>query len=296
MNLNANRTQASNLGVEAQALSDKEFSFICKLVYDASGIVLDERKREMLYRRLRKRTKELSLASFSEYCVLLKNNGSVEMPSFINSITTNLTSFYREPHHFDFLAQKVIPRIVSQSRRSQDSKKLRIWSSACSTGEEAYSIAITLSETMGAELANWDARILATDLDSDVVATANSGVYASERIKDLDKAVRTRWFKYGTGENSDLVKVHPDLNSLITFKQLNLLHTWPFSGLFDVIFCRNVLIYFDKETQAKLIPRYFDLLKPGGILFLGHSESIAKGVSDFEFCGKTIFKKPGELC
>jgi len=170
---------------------------------------------------------------------------------------------------------------------------LRIWSSACSTGEEPYSTAITLLEALGSGINSWDARILATDLDSDVVATGKAGIYTEERIKDLNSSLKRRWFHRGTGDNQGYVKVDRELSNLVTFKSLNLLHDWPIQGPFDVIFCRNVLIYFDKATQVKLIPRYFDLLRPGGVLFLGHSENMPKEISKFEFLGKTIFRRPG---
>jgi chemotaxis protein methyltransferase CheR len=276
------------------SLSNSEFKFICQLVYDSSGIVLDERKREMLYRRLMRRTRDLGLSSFSEYCQLLKSGSEDEFPQFINAITTNLTSFFRESHHFDYLRKNFIPEMLRQNRSTpnKQSNRLRIWSSACSTGEEPYSIAITLIQAMGSALVNWDARILATDLDSDVIATAKSGIYKNERLEELDEKMQKKWFHKGSGGNSGLAKVDPRLPALITFKQLNLLESWPMNGPFDIIFCRNVLIYFDTETQGNLISRYRELLKPGGILFLGHSENIPKDQAQFEFMGRTIFRKP----
>lgn len=269
------------------ALSSDEFSYICKLVYDYSGIVLDERKREMLYRRLMRRTRDLSLSSFSDYCDLLKSSGA-ELPNFINAITTNLTSFFREEHHFNYMKETFLPEMV---RQSGDNKRLRIWSCACSTGEEPYSIAITLNEALGSTLSDWDAKILATDLDTDVLETCSNGLYGSQRIEDLDMARKKKWFSKGTGSRDGVVKVSDKLKALITCNQLNLLDPWPMKGPFDIIFCRNVLIYFDKATQAGLIARYYDMLRPGGLLFLGHSESITKGTLDYECLGRTIFRK-----
>ena len=240
-----------------------------------------------------RRIRELKLASFTDYCDLLKNNDEHELPKFINAITTNLTSFFRESHHFDYLGEKFIPEILRHNRRKNDSgKRLRIWSSASSTGEEAYSIAITLMESMKSELGSWDARILATDLDTDVINKGVSGVYRSDSISDLKPGIKKRWFNKGSGDNKGFVKVDSELSELICFKQLNLLHDWPIKGPFDVIFCRNVLIYFDRETQEKLIPRFYNLLRPGGILFLGHSESILKESEKFESLGKTIYRRP----
>lgn len=282
----------ANVRSNKYTLSDREFSFICKLVYGSTGIVLGERKREMVYRRLMRRTRELGLDSFSDYCTLLKNDEASELPNFTNAITTNLTSFFRESHHFDYLRDVMLPEMLKQQRRESDGRRLRIWSSACSTGEEPYSAAITLLEAMGPEISSWDVRILATDLDSNVVATGSAGIYKQDRIKDLEPSMKREWFHKGSGKNLGFVRVDRRLSNLITFKTLNLLHDWPIHGPFDVIFCRNVMIYFDKETQYKLILRYFDLLRPGGVLFIGHSESMPKEIRQFEFLGKTIFRRP----
>lgn len=285
---------AHNSRPEQYSLDDDDFQFICKLVYDSSGIVLSERKREMVYRRLMRRTRELGITSFAEYCQLLKSDNHDEFPQFINAITTNLTSFFREGHHFDYLRKTLFPQLVQQQNNAQNShsKRLRIWSSACSTGEEPYSIAITLMQAMGARLKEWDARILATDLDSDVLATAQKGLYKHDRTLEMDPDTRNKWFCKQTADHSGHVKVSPQLSDLITFKQLNLLEPWPMKGPFDAIFCRNVLIYFDSKTQRMLIPRYHQLLKPGGILFLGHSENVPKDFTEFECLGRTIFRKP----
>lgn len=277
---------------EHHQLSNKEFKFICKLVYDNTGIVLDDRKQEMVYRRLMRRTRELRIASFSEYCSMLGTSDSEELPSFINAITTNLTSFFRENHHFDYLHETFIPQHMEKFSAS---KRLRIWSAACSTGEEPYSLAITLMKSMGAALDNWDVRILATDLDTDVLAAAQKGVYKADRIKDLSADLRKEWFRRGSGNNQSLVKVDPELQQLITFKPLNLLNSWPMRGPFDVIMCRNVLIYFDKETQKKLVTRYAGMLRAGGLLILGHSESLANDVSHYDLKGRTIFEKRPSL-
>lgn len=270
---------------EAHQLSDKDFNFICRLVYDNTGIVLGDHKRVMVYRRLMRRTRELKMASFSDYCRLLETDGE-ELPKFINAITTNLTSFFRELHHFDFLRDQFLPQHMQQFAAA---RRLRIWSAACSTGEEPYSLAITLSEAFGSQLAGWDAKILATDLDTDVLETARAGIYREDRIADLPPEIQRRWFRRGKGGNANMVRVDPSLAALITFKPLNLLNAWPVRGPFDVIMCRNVLIYFDRETQQELVARYSQLLRPGGLLILGHSESVAKGFSEFAMQGRTIF-------
>jgi len=274
-------------------LSDKDFTFICQFVYQNTGIVLNDSKREMLYRRLTRIVRERQLSSFSDYCQLLKNQGDKEKDYFINAITTNLTSFFREDHHFEFLAKEELPRLMkSKTPMANGKKRLRIWSSASSTGEEPYSIAITLHETMKNELAKWDTKILATDIDSNVLAKGKEGVYDIKRIEDLPRNRKETYFYQGCGKSKSSVKVHDKLKDLITFKQLNLLHDWPMKGPFDIIFCRNVIIYFDKETQQELFSRYYELLAPGGVLFLGHSENLGSYQKYFDNIGRTIFRKP----
>lgn len=270
------------------SLSEKEFTFICKLVYERTGIVLDERKREMVYRRLMRRTRDLKLTSFKAYCHLLQQNNEGELTSFINAITTNLTSFFREMHHFEHLTKQFLPEHIQLYAHT---RKLRIWSAACSTGEEPYSLAITLLQFMPVLINNWDVKILATDLDTDVLDSARGGVYQTESIKDLSESVRKKWFLRGDEVNAGNIKVVQKLADLITFMPLNLLDNWPMRGPFDVIMCRNVLIYFDRPTQAKLIQRFYQMLRPGGILMLGHSESLPKDNKVFDMLGRTIFAK-----
>jgi chemotaxis protein methyltransferase CheR len=244
----------------------------------------------MVYRRLMRRTRDLKITSFSEYCRLIGSEGNQELPNFINAITTNLTSFYRESHHFDYLKDQFIPQHL---RDLSSGNRLRIWSSACSTGEEPYSLAITVRQAMKNYLQQWDVKILATDLDTEVLETARQGVYKEDRIKDIPVDIQKRWFNKGSNGQSGMVKVKQELQALITFKQLNLLNDWPMRGPFDVILCRNVLIYFDKQTQLELLGRFVELLRPGGVIMLGHSESIAKSFSNLQPKGKTIYVKQG---
>jgi len=270
-------------------LTDKEFGFICDYVYNVTGIVLGESKREMVYRRLSRVIRERKIDTFSEYCQILEANPEAEKSFFINSITTNLTSFFRENHHFDFLRDKAFPELL---HKNASTKRIRIWSSASSTGEEPYSLAITTVESFANKLNSWDVKILATDIDSDVLTKAKAGVYDFKRIEDLPNNVRSRYFIKGTGLNENKVKVIPEVKELLTFKQLNLLHEWPMTGTFDVIFCRNVIIYFDKKTQQELFARYYELLAPGGYLMLGHSENLGEFQRYFSNEGRTIFRKP----
>jgi chemotaxis protein methyltransferase CheR len=278
---------------QAMQLSKDDFKFVCQFVYDNTGIVLNDSKREMLYRRLTRIVRERKLQSFGEYCQLLRDQGEKEKDFFINAITTNLTSFFRENHHFEYLTTEEIPTLLSNKRvNSHGKKRLRVWSSASSTGEEVYSIAITLFEAMQDDLPHWDLKILATDIDSNVLAKGKAGIYDAARIEDLSQRLKQKYFFQGTGTNSQHVKVHKKLRNLITFKQLNLLHEWPIKGPFDVIFCRNVIIYFDKKTQQDLFARYYDILAPGGLLFLGHSENLGNYQQYFSNVGRTIFRKP----
>lgn len=274
---------------EESKLSTADFKFICQFVYDSTGIVLNDGKREMVYRRLTRIVRERKLNSFSEYCRLLKKEPEKESSYFINAITTNLTSFFRENHHFDYLKNIEIPSLLNINKRD---KRLRFWSSACSTGEEPYSLAITLLESLSKTHHDWDIKILATDIDSNVLTKAKSGVYDIDRIAELPVASYRRYFHKGTGSNESKVKIDNRLQQLITFKQLNLMQDWPMNGPFDVIFCRNVIIYFDKATQEMLFSRYYDMLKPGGLLILGHSESLGSYQKYFENANRTIFRKP----
>ncbi len=274
---------------KAFELSKENFSFICQYVYDIAGIVLNTSKKEMVYRRITRIIRERKISSFTEYCDLLKAEPEKEKDYFINAITTNLTSFFREQHHFDYMVQHELPKLIKNSLTNH--KRLRIWSSASSTGEEPYSIAITLLETMKDSLSQWDAKILATDIDSNVLAAGKSGVYDDRRIEDIPKKFKEKYFHRGVGNNKNKVKVDKELSKLITFKQLNLLHDWPMKGPFDIIFCRNVIIYFDKETQQELFARYYEMLTPGGLLILGHSENLGPYQAHFDNVGRTIFRK-----
>ncbi|WDE14533.1 protein-glutamate O-methyltransferase CheR [Thalassomonas haliotis] len=276
----------------ALTLSQQEFTFICRYVHEHTGIVLSEGKREMVYRRFSRIIRERRLASFSDYCRLLQQNPEQEKTYFTNAITTNLTSFFREQHHFDYLLEHELPALI---RNGGQEKHLRIWSSACSTGEEPYSIAITLMQAMQGLLGQWNVKILATDIDSNVLSKAKQGIYGQDQLEELSKAVKEQYFRQGKNENAGRVRVAEDLAELITFKQLNLLHQWPMKGAFDVIFCRNVIIYFDKHTQQELFARYYEYLKPGGLLILGHSENLGSFQRYFDNVGRTIFRKPAAL-
>jgi chemotaxis protein methyltransferase CheR len=240
----------------------------------------------MVYGRLVRRLRELRIGSFAEYVALLRDDaGGPEFVNLINAVTTNLTSFFREKHHFDVLREKVIPEFVT---RNSAKRSLRIWSAGCSTGEEPYSIAMTVLDCLPA---GWDLKILATDIDTKVLATASAGVYGEDRIRSLPDTLKRRGFLRGRGESSDKVRVRPEFQQPISFKQLNLMEAWPMRGQFDFIFCRNVVIYFDKPTQQRLFDRFADQLVDDGYVFLGHSETMHNLTTRFRLLGQTVYQK-----
>ena len=267
-----------------------DFRFIRDLVAERTGIMLSENKRDLVYGRLSRRLRELNMSRFRDYCGLLQAGHDEEMVNFVNAITTNLTSFFRENHHFDFLGKQLLPSLLQRKLENNDERRLRIWSAGCSTGEEPYSIAMVLKEVIS-DFSHWDVRILATDLDTKVLAKARSGIYEQSRVEGLSKSRLRKWIKKGRGENQGKVRLSPELQELITFKQLNLMDEWPMSGPFDFIFCRNVVIYFNKPTQQVLFDRYADLLDHQGYLFLGHSETMFQKTDRYQLIGKTIYQK-----
>lgn len=271
-------------------LTGADFRFIRELVAERTGIMLSENKRGLVYGRLSRRLRELGMQKFRDYCDLLQSGDDEEMVNFVNAITTNLTSFFRENHHFEFLGKELLPRLINQKMKENSDRRLRIWSAGCSTGEEPYSIAMVLKEVLG-DNPNWDVKILATDLDTKVLAKASSGIYDQSRVEGLSKTRLRNWVKRGSGENEGNVLMSRKLRNLITFKQLNLMEEWPIKGPFDLIFCRNVVIYFNKPTQQILFDRYADLLADDGHLFLGHSETMFQKTDRFKLIGKTIYYK-----
>jgi chemotaxis protein methyltransferase CheR len=267
--------------------TERDFARLRTLVNQHTGIVLSEAKHELVYSRLARRLRPLGLESFAAYCDLLEAGDTDELGQFVNAITTNLTAFFREDHHFAYLATTVLPALL---REKAGKRRLRLWSAGCSTGEEPYSLAMVLRETLP-PTESWDVKILATDIDSNVLATARLGVYSTDRVSGLSPQRLHRWFQKGQGAHAGAVRVVPALQELIAFRQLNLMHTWPMQGPFDAIFCRNVVIYFDKATQRQLVERFADVLDQRGHLFVGHSESLFKLTERFEPLGKTIYRR-----
>lgn len=267
--------------------TDEDFSFLQALVTEHTGIVVADNKRDMLYSRLARRLRTLGFKRFAEYCAYLRTHEREELTDLINAVTTNLTSFFREPHHFDHLGRTLVPHLLQQHA---ETRRIRIWSAGCSTGEEPYSIAMVLEEQIPPWM-DWDVKILATDLDTNVVETARRGVYERDRIRGVGDERMKRFFLRGRGAQDGLVRAEGDLRAMIGFKPLNLLKDWPMKGSFDAIFCRNVMIYFDKPTQKRLVERFARILAPRGFLYIGHSETL-NGISDrFETVGNTIYRR-----
>lgn len=286
MNL-TNARGAGNFEEKEFPFTDSDFWFIQNLVAERTGIVLTDIKRTMVYSRIARRIRQCAdVSNFSEYCELLKSGDESELISFTNAITTNLTSFFREAHHFDYLADTVLPEL----ERNKKDKKIRIWSAGCSSGEESYSIAMTVADHFS-NSPDWDIKILATDLDFDMVERASQGIYTEERVTGLRKNHLRQYVKRGKGGQQGMVRMDKCLRDMITFKQLNLLHEWPFKGPFDFMFCRNVVIYFNKDTQKVLFDRYAELLPENAPLFIGHSESLFKVTDRFKSMGQTIYRK-----
>ncbi|MCM5557966.1 protein-glutamate O-methyltransferase CheR [Pleomorphomonas sp. JP5] len=264
----------------------KEYRRLSAFIHGRTGITLPDHKINMVYSRLTRRLRELGFSAFAEYCDYYSSpEGEDEIEYLINALTTNLTRFFREKHHFDHLAENLLSDLSTDGINGRT--RLRIWSAGCSTGEEPYSIAMTYRETASSRV-RCDTRILATDIDSSVVARGSSGRYGGQSVAELGKGRRYRHFNALSGGEW---QVRPELRQLIAFKQLNLLDTWPMKGPFDAIFCRNVMIYFDNPTKARLVQRFADLLAPGGWLYIGHSETILDQKTVFRLRGPTIYQK-----
>jgi chemotaxis protein methyltransferase CheR len=269
------------------SLKEDEYQRFCTLIYDESGIALGKQKHSLLASRLSKRLRDLGLATFTEYYeIVTGDRTSEEVTRMLDLISTNKTDFFREPKHFDFLRQQILPEL-------EGAKSIRIWSSACSTGEEPYTIAMTLCDGIRS-LAQWDIKILASDLSTCALAKATSGTYDEERVRSVPIETIKQHFLRGHGDSAGLIKVKSHLASMIKFQRMNLMDDhFPIKTPLDLIFCRNVMIYFDQATQGRLVNKFHHYLKPGGYLFIGHSESLQWVKHPFETVAPTIFRKQG---
>ncbi|HWA19207.1 MAG TPA: protein-glutamate O-methyltransferase CheR [Devosia sp.] len=266
-------------------LSDREYARIRARVYAEAGIALSDAKRMLAVSRLAKILRRNKFASFDAYLDFLEQDGTAEDAQiFVNALTTNLTRFWREEHHFVHLATHVAG-IIAERKGAPDRRRLRIWSAGCSTGQEPYTIALTLLDRFP-ELARWDFKILATDIDTAVLSKAMGGIYPGSELHELTPEKARLFERLPDGR----VKVPEAAASLVSFKPLNLLVPWPMRGKFEAVFCRNVTIYFDKRTQAELFSRFADILTPGGVLYVGHSENLGSQSHHFQIVGKTAYQ------
>lgn len=271
-------------------IANREFEFshgnfkqVVDLINRLSGINLSDRKIDMVYSRLARRLRKLGLADFDNYLKIVNDNKD-EQVYFINALTTNLTHFFRENHHFTYLREQYIPELFGKNN-----KRIRFWSAGCSTGEEPYTLSMLWQE-QPYKPDDVDFKILATDLDTNVLEACNKGLYSDEKLKPIEKKY-LKWFKQTSICKKNEWQINPGLKKCIYFKQLNLMDEWPMTGPLDLIICRNVLIYFDKPTQQKLVNRFSELLGENGCLILGHSENLSANKLIFKALGKTIYRK-----
>ena len=274
-------TALRDAGEREFAFTAADFECVRKLIHQHAGISLSDAKQDMVYSRLARRLRETRLKSFGDYLALLQRGDKIEWEKFVNSLTTNLTSFFREAHHFPILAAHL--------QKLQGHSPIRIWCCAASTGEEPYSIAMTVVETFNSF--NVPVTILASDLDTSVLASAARGVYPLDRVERISRERLSRFFVKGSGTEEGLFTVRPELRRLISFQRLNLLEpNWPVRAPLDVLFCRNVMIYFDKPTQLRILSRFAPLMSDTGLLFAGHSESFLHAADLFRSQGKTVYE------
>ncbi len=260
--------------------TQSDFERVRRLIYAHAGISLSPLKREMVYGRLARRLRALGIQCFENYLDHLEYGAGEEWEAFVNALTTNLTAFFREPHHFDILREQM---------RLSTSRPFRIWCTAASTGEEPYSLAMTACEAF--DTLQPPVLIVASDIDTNVLNTARCGVYPMERVEQLDQERLRRFFLRGTGSRLGSVRVRPELQAVLEFQRINLLDTsWALRGVFDAIFCRNVMIYFDKSTQYAVLQRFKPYLLPEGCLYAGHSESFLNASDLFRSSGRTVYE------
>lgn len=262
------------------AFSDLEFKRISELIYARAGIHLTLSKKDMVYSRLARRLRANNLKSFSNYLQIVEAEGNPEREAFVNALTTNVTSFYREAHHFEILAEHI--------KKMPKQRFINIWCNAASTGQEPYTIAMSMMELFNGVTP--PVHIIATDIDTNALKKAAAGVYTMEEAKNLPKDVLERHFLKGRADKTGSIKIRQELRDMISFAQLNLLDTqWPIKGPFDAIFCRNVMIYFDKATQNSTLRKFIPLMHHDALMFAGHSENL-QGLNDiFQLEGKTVY-------
>ena len=279
------------------SISDHEFARFRDLVREHTGITLGPHKRHLLRARLGRRLRALGMTTFAEYYEYLTGpeaGGTGELTAFVNAITTHKTDFFREPHHFDYLRARWTSTWRHEAERA-GRRRLRLWSAACSSGEEPYTLAMVLAEA-GLTPPAWDTRILASDIDTECLAQMESGVYPMERVTPVPADLLKRYFLRGTGRHGAEVRVRPELRALVTARRINLAESaWPIRTRFHVIFCRNALIYFDRTMQRSILERLVSFLEPSGVLVLGHAESVFGLVEGLSHLGNTIYARTADV-
>jgi chemotaxis protein methyltransferase CheR len=272
-------------------LSEADFQTISSLVYSHCGIYLSEDKKELVRSRLTKRLRLNGIGNFSDYLEFLRQDGSGdEFSALVDSISTNFTSFFRERQHFDYLSSQFLPPLISKKSSNKD-YRIRAWSAGCSSGEELYSMAITIFDILGGD-SKWDVKILATDISTRMLKTAQKAVYDEKKIEPLTQTQRQKYLSVVSSDGQDFYQIKDCLRGVTIIKYLNLMEEWPIKTPLDFIFCRNVMIYFDRKTQQKLISRFWDALAPEGVLFTGHSESLAGITHSFKYIEPAVYQKP----
>jgi len=267
-----------------------DFMKIAALVHGEAGIVLPESKANLVYSRLAKRLRAIGLRSFRDYCALVDTaEGAGERQALIAAMTTNVTKFFREPHHFEHLTTQVLPKLVAAAKRGE---RVRFWSAACSSGEEPYSISLTLLQAMP-DAAKHDVLILASDIDPEMIARGEAGTYPAARLADIPAKMRGNAIETNRSGTELRFGFTESVRKLVRFRQLNLLREWPMRGAFNVIFCRNVMIYFDQQTQDGIWARFARQMSPDSVLYIGHSERIATDTLPFELAGQTAYRLKG---
>lgn len=275
-------------GMVDAALAPDDFSMIIALAHSSAGLVVHAHKEAMVRGRLSRRARDLGLASVGDYCAILRSPRlDQELPHLLNALTTNHTSFFRESHHFEHLAEVALPTLMP--RGVQEASRFRVWCSAASSGEEPYTIAATIKGFAGGRPLR-DLRILATDIDSEVLKRAEAAVYPATTVEDLSAAQKQSLMLSPAGAPSSF-QIGDELRRMLTFRRLNIIEDWPFKGPFEIIFCRNMLIYFDQETKKRIVERFVSILRPGGYLYLGHSEALPYAFAQLEPCGRTVYRR-----
>ncbi len=269
-------------------LTDKDFNRFKKIVYEKCGISLHDGKRELVRARVAKRLRETGNKNFDGYHrFLINDNSGDELIEFINAISTNLTSFFRELQHFEFLEQKLFPKF---QKKNKAAKAFQLWSAGCSSGEEPYSLAICFNEFFS-KGSSAGINILATDISTKVLSKAMSGVYQKDSLTNISNPLIRKYFQKGQDKWEGCVRLKPVIRNMIEFRRLNLMEPFPFKEVFDAIFCRNVMIYFDKSFQEILVNKYYECLKPDGYLFIGHSESLTGINHKYKYIQPALYRK-----